>query len=422
MSVVSSLLADVPLPKVCPVRQKFDVTAIDDPARECRLKLEEKGVLDNVEKGMTVAVTVGSRGIENLPLFVKCTVEAIKSRGGKPFLFPAMGSHGGATAEGQRLMLEGMGVTEASAGAPIRSTMEVVKIGTSSVGLPVHLDRYASEADGIVVINRVKPHVSFRGRYESGIMKMLAIGAGKQKGAETCHDAGFGSMAENIESIGRAFLANANVLWALALLENSKHKTSRIEVLRADEIAGKEPALQEEAKRLSAKLYFDQLDVLIIDEIGKDIGGTGLDTNVVGRYTTPYITGGPDITRIATLDLTERSHGNANGVGIVDFTTRRLFDKMDFEQTYPNSLTSTVPATVKLPMVLHNDREAIQAAIKTCNIADKKAVRLVRCKNTNSLERIFVSEALLDEVSASGNLEIDGTPTAMQFNAEGNLF
>lgn len=419
---VSSLLANVPIPKVCPVRQTFSTASIEDPTAEFWSQMEKAGTLKKIESGMNVAIAVGSRGIENLPLIVKLTVEAVKSRGGKPFLFPAMGSHGGATADGQKLMLEGMGVTEEYTGAPIRSTMEVVQLGTASVGLPVHLDKYASEADGIIVINRVKPHVAFRGPYESGIMKMLAIGLGKQRGAEVCHDAGFGSMAENIPSIGIELLKRSNVLSAVALLENAFHKTAKIEVLHAEEIEEKEPALQEESKQLCARLYFDQLDVLILDEIGKDIGGTGFDTNMVGRYHTPYASGGPSITRIAALDLTERSHGNGNGIGILDFTTRRFYDKMDFEQTYPNSLTSTVPTSVKLPMVLANDREAIQAAIKTCNIPEKEAVRLVRIKNTNHVEDIYVSEALLDEVNAHENLKTTGVPEPFAFDANGNLF
>jgi len=389
---------------------------------EYRKRIEEKGVLKKIKNGMNVAVAVGSRGIQNLPVLVKTTVAAIKSCGANVFLFPAMGSHGGATADGQRAMLESMGITESFAGAPIRATMEVVKIGSSSVGLPVHLDKYANEADGIVVINRIKQHVSFHGPYESGIMKMLAIGLGKQKGAEVCHNAGFGSMAENIPSIGRALIENTNILWATALLENAHHETARIEILEPHEISEREPALLAESRELSPRLFFNQLDVLILDEIGKDISGTGFDTNLVGRYSTPYAKGGPDITRIAALDLTDISHGNGNGIGILDFTTRRFFDKMDFDQTYPNSLTSTIPITVKLPMVLKNDKEAIQAAIKTCNIADKSDVRLVRMKNTLSSEHILVSASLLNEVKQNPNLEVTGKLMDLEFDKNGNLF
>lgn len=422
MSTVSKLLESVPIPRVVPVRQSFDRPRMDDPGGSFVSALRSRGVLDPIKSGRQIAVAVGSRGIENLPLFVRLTIDEIRRAGGEPFVFPAMGSHGGATAEGQQSLLEGMGISEESVGAPIRSTMEVTQIGTSENGLPVYLDRYADEADGIVLINRVKPHVGFRGPFESGIMKMIAIGIGKQKGAETCHNLGFGTMAENLPAIGRIFLEKKKLLWATALVENAYHETCMIEILKGTEIEEREPVLQAEAKRLSPRLHFDQLDVLILDEIGKDISGTGFDTNLVGRFHTPYASGGPDITRIAVLDLTEKSHGNANGVGILDFTTRRLFGKMDFEQTYPNSLTSTVPTSVKLPMVLRNDREAIQAAIKTCNIADKNDVRFVRMKNTLSAERLWVSETLLDEVDSHGGLEIDGSPEDLEFDSEGNLF
>lgn len=421
MSTVTKLLETIPIPRLVPVRQAFDRPRLDDPAGELAIQLRSKGVAATIEPGQRIAVAVGSRGVENQPLFVKTIVDAIKDRGGKPFIFPSMGSHGGATAEGQKSMLEGMGVTEGYVGAPINATMEVVQIGTTSNGLPVYLDRYAYEADGIVLLNRVKPHVAFRGPFESGIMKMMAIGIGKQKGAETCHNLGFGTMSDNIQAIGRTLLEKASILCAVAVLENPYHETCRIEVLKASEIESREPELQKRAKALSPKLHFDRLDVLILDEIGKNISGTGFDTNILGRYHTPYASGGPDITRIAVLDLTDVSHGNANGVGILDFTTRRLYEKMDFEQTYPNSLTSTVPASVKLPMVLKNDREAIQAAIRTCNIADKRLVRLMRIRNTLALDTVWVSESLVDEASSNPKLEIIGGPAALSFDQNGNL-
>jgi len=319
-------------------------------------------------------------------------------------------------------MLAGMGITEETVGAPIRSSMETVEIGVSANGFPVHIDRFAAEADGIAVVNRIKPHVAFRGPCESGLMKMIVIGMGKQKGADICHELGFGTMAENLQAMGRVTLAKANILCGVALLENAYHETARVEVIARDEIPVREPALLEEAWRLYPKLYLDRLDVLIIDEIGKDISGTGFDTNVVGRYHTPYASGGPTITRIACLDITERSHGNANGLGILDFTTRRAFDKFDFDNTYPNSLTSTVPASVKIPMVLKNDRQATQAAIKTCNILKKAEVRLARIRNTVALDEIAVSENLLSEVRSHERLTTVGEPFALSFDATGNLF
>ncbi len=422
MSTIDRLLDPIPIPKVFKIRQHFERSRIDDVEGQLRAELGQRDVLSQIKKDQRIAITVGSRGISNQPLLVKTLVEEVRKAGAEPFLIPAMGSHGGATVEGQRDMLVGMGFDENYIGAPIRATMEVDQIGTTESGLPVCIDRFAHEADGIIVINRIKPHVAFRGRFESGLAKMITIGLGKQRGADICHDLGFGKMAENIISIARVTLREANILFGIGLLENAYHETCRIEVLMPDEIEREEPALQEESKRLSPMLPFDSLDVLIIDEIGKDISGTGFDTNVVGRYHTPYASGGPDITRIAALDVTEKSHGNANGLGILDFTTRRAFDKFIFEQTYPNSLTSTVPTSVKIPMVLQNDRQAIQAAIKTCNILNKEEVRLARITNTLSLGEFEVSETLMEEVEGNANLEVASKPYALSFSDEGNLF
>ena len=422
MSTIDNLLDGIPIPRLIRVRQSFERPRIADVEAELVQKLRGSGGLAKIKRGQKIAVTAGSRGISSLPLMLKVLAAEIKRVGGEPFLFPAMGSHGGATADGQREMLIGMGITEEYVGAPIRSSMETVQIGISDNGLPVHLDTYAHQADGIVVVNRIKPHVAFRGKCESGLMKMIVIGMGKQMGADICHELGVGTMAENILSMGRTALAKANIICGLGILENAYHETARLEVLAKDEIPAREPALLEEAWRLYPRIYFDRLDVLIIDEIGKDISGTGFDTNVVGRYHTPYVSGGPTITRIAVLDITDRSHGNANGLGILDFTTRRAFDKFSFNDTYPNSLTSTVPMSVKIPMVLKNDRQAVQAAIKTCNILDKSNVRLARIKNTVALDEIAVSENLLTEVGANRNLEALGEPRAFAFNDQGNLF
>jgi hypothetical protein len=283
------------------------------------------------------------------------------------------------------------------------------------------MDANAAAADGIVVVNRIKPHVCFRGPYESGLMKMITIGLGKQRGAENCHRLGFGSMAENIREIAETVIEKQNILFAVGIIENAYHQTYVLEVMGKHEIADREPDMLVLAKKLAPRLYFDQLDVLIMDEIGKDISGTGFDTSVVGRYHTPYISGGPDITRIGVLDLTERSHGNANGIGIVDFTTRRLFDKFIPEQTYPNSLTSTVPISVKIPMVLASDLLLIKAAIKTCQIPDFEQVRLVRFKNTIALDEIEISENLLTEAEQSDQMEVLSEPYLWAFDDAGNF-
>src|SRR5208283_2191623 len=422
MSTIDNLLDPIAIPRMVKVKQTFERPVIRDVIGEFKAKLGAKKVLATVKPGKNIAVGVGSRGISNQPALVKALVEEIKKAGAKPFLVPAMGSHGGATAEGQRKMLIGMGFTEEYIGAPIRATMETVQVGVSANGFPVFFDKNAYEADGTVFINRIKPHVAFRGDVESGLLKFISIGLGKQKGADICHDLGFGKMAENIPAMARVSLEKANILFAVGLLENAYHETCRIEVLNNNEIEKEEPALQMEGKRLCPKIYFDKFDALVIDQIGKDISGTGFDTNVVGRYHTPFCTGGPDITRITVLDVTDVSHGNANGLGIVDFTTKRAFDKFSFDDTYPNSLTSTVPLSVKIPMVLKNDKQSIQACIKTCNRLDKENVTLVRIKSTIALDVIEMSENLIPHAKENKYLEVVGAPYSLSFNAQGNLF
>jgi hypothetical protein len=422
LSTIDRLLDDIKIPRMVKVNQTFPRPIIGDIEKEFMDKLYGKDVLSRVRSGQKVAVAVGSRGITNLPLMVKLLIREIKKAGGDPFIVPAMGSHGGATAQGQKDMLIGMGIVEEYVDAPIHATMEVVQVGTSENGLPVYVDKYASEADAIVIINRIKPHVAFTGSYESGLMKMITIGVGKQKGADTCHNLGFGRMAESIPAIAKVTLEKTNLIFGVGMIENSYHETCRIEVLKSEEIEHEEPKLLEEAKALAPRIHFDNLEVLIIDEIGKDISGTGFDTVVVGRYHTPYKSGGPTIARVAVLDITDRSHGNGNGLGIVDFTTRRAFNKFSFEHTYPNSLTSTVPTSVKIPMVLKNDKQAMQACIKTCNILDRDKVRIVRIKNTVSLGEIEVSENLLEEIKNNQYLEIASTPFNYDFNEDGNLF
>jgi hypothetical protein len=422
MNVFNELLDRIPIPRMVRARQSYERPVLADLEEAFRSRLRGSGVLSTIREGMTIAVAVGSRGISNQPLVVRALVAELKGAGAQPFIIPAMGSHGGATAEGQKAMLEGLGIEEKYIGAPIRSTMETVEIGKAGPDLPAHIDRFAHAADGIVLVNRIKPHVAFRGSYESGLAKMVAIGLGKQRGAEICHNLGFGNMAEHIPAIARTTLAHARILFAVGLLENAYHETARIEVLPAPEILAREPALLEEAKRLSPRLAFERLDVLVMDEIGKDISGTGFDTNVAGRYHTPYISGGPQIKRIAVLDLTDKSHGNGNGLGIVDFTTRRVYEKFRFDQTYPNALTSTVPASVKIPMVLDSDRHAFQAAIRTSNLVHMEEVRLVRIKNTNEMDEIEISENLVDDARKNPFLEVVSEPFPLPFNAKGDLF
>lgn len=421
MDIFDQLLGEVPIPKFIKARQAFPRLCIEDIDAEVSKELREKGLLNSIERGQKVAITAGSRGVANIDIIIRSVVKNIKQAGAEPFIVPAMGSHGGASAEGQIKVLESMNITEGSVGAPIRSSMEVVQIGTTDSGLPVYIDKMADEADGIVVINRIKPHVGFRGPYESGLVKMITIGLGKQKGAETCHRLGFGKMAVNLPDIASVVIEKKNIVFALGILENAYDETSRIIAMGKNEILSKEPGLLEEAKSNLAKICFDKFDALIVDEIGKNITGTGMDTNIIGRYHTPYISGGPTITKLAVLDLTEQSHGNGNGIGLADFTTRRFFNKMKFDQSYPNSITSTVQITIKIPMVLENDKLCIQAAIKTSNVEDVNKIKMVRIKNTLELGEIYISESLMEEANGHPNLELIGDLEKLPFDKEGNL-
>ena len=421
MGILQDLLKDIPVPKMAKVRQTFDSSQIDDLGSAIRAELDIPKFRELIKTGMEIAVAVGSRGLDRLPELVATTIEFIKEQGATPFIVPSMGSHGGATAEGQIAVLKHLGVTEETAGCEIRSSMEVVKLGELPSGLPVYLDKYASEADGIVVINRVKPHTAFRGRVESGVMKMISIGLGKQKGAEACHQLGFKYMAENVPDMAEMIMEKRPFLFGVATVENAFDKVAEVAVLGKDEVEEKEIELQKKAKKYLPQLQFDQLDVLVIDEIGKNISGDGMDPNITGRYPTPYAHGGPDVTKMIVLDLTPETEGNANGVGTADFTTQRLVDQMDKEVTYANGLTSTVVAPTKIATTLPNDQMAIQAAIKTANILDFTEVKMVRIKNTLEISEIEVSEPLLDYVREHPNMEIISDLYDFEYDEDGNL-
>lgn len=419
--VIEELLSDIPMPKMVKIRQIFERPRIDDVEKACVEKLQNSGLIERIKPGQSVAVAVGSRGIKNIALIVRTVINEIKKKGASPFIVPAMGSHGGATAEGQKAVLEGLGVTEEYVGAPIKSSMEVVQLGKTDDGLPVYFDKIASSADAIVIINRIKPHTAFRGRIESGLMKMITIGLGKQKGAEICHAMGFGHMAKNVPQIARFALKKMPVVFGVGIIENAYDETARIEVLDPEEMEDKEAELLMWAKQHMGKILLDKFDILVIDEIGKDISGDGMDPNVTGRYPTPYASGGPDVQRIVVLSLTEKSHGNANGVGTADFTTRRLFERMRFDQTYPNALTSTVVGPVKVPMVLDTDKLAIQAAIKTLNSVAEHGPTIVRIKNTLSLEEIMISENLIPMVQGRKDIKILTEPFDLRFDDKGTI-
>ncbi|EAX48881.1 conserved hypothetical protein [Thermosinus carboxydivorans Nor1] len=421
MGIIQELLKNVPLPRLVKVYQKFSAAQVVDLPQTLRQELAKPGVGDRIRPGMRIAVAVGSRGIAEIQTITRVTVEEIKRRGGEPFIVPAMGSHGGATAEGQRQVLANLGITEDSIGCPIVSAMDVVEVGRLANGLPVLIDKNAYEADGIVVINRIKPHTAFHGPCESGLVKMITIGLGKQKGADACHAYGFKHMAEHVVEMAKIKLARTRILFGVATVENAYDCVAKIAAVPAEEIIATDQQLLKEAKAHMPRIMFDPIDVLIVDRIGKEISGDGMDPNITGRYPTPYASGGPVINKLVVLDLTEKTHGNANGIGAADFTTRKLVDKIDWEYTYANALTSTICEPIRIPMVLASDKEAILAAIKTSYARDLAAVRLVRIKDTLHLGEIYISEALLAEARANPNVEIGSEPMAMQFDAQGNL-
>ena len=419
---VANIINKQPIPRFCRVKQVFDDYKICDVENEVRQKLQRPGTLDRIGKGQRIAITAGSRSVANIARIIKTIVDETKKAGGQPFIVPSMGSHGGATAEGQAEVIATYNITEETMGCPIISNMETVQIGITQDGKPVRIDKNAFEADGIIVVGRVKPHTSFQGKYESGLVKMTTIGLGKQFGAEICHAEGFGQMGKNITNFAKVIYKNCKVLFGVATVENAHDETRRIEAIPVECIFDEEPALLEEARKHMPSILFKDLDVLIVDEIGKNFSGDGMDPNITGTFCTPYVKGGSNQQRTVVLDICEESHGNGIGLGMADFSVQRAFDKMDFEMTYPNSLTCTVTCTGKLPIILATDRLAIQAAIKTCNFIDFNNPKIVRLKNTLKVEEIYISEGLLEEANHNRKIIVLSEPSELEFDEFGNLF
>ena len=414
---------DVPLPRMVNVLQKFEAVHLGDIAATVAKEFQRPEVRARVKAGQAIAVGCGSRGIANIATIVKCVIRELQALGAKPFIFPAMGSHGAATAEGQKKVLEGYGITETTTGVPVRATMDTVIVGTLADGTPVHMDRFAAEADGIVVINRIKPHTAFRGATESGITKMLAIGIGKIVGAATCHQHGMDTFPELLPKVRDVNLARRNVLFGVGIVENAHDQTAAIEVIPSERIAEREPVLQDMAKKLMPQLFFNEIDVLIIDEMGKNISGAGFDPNITGRNRRSVKWNfGPLTKKIVILGLTPETGGNATGVGGADIITMRLFREIDIPSTYANIITSMNLDGAAIPMVMNTDQEAIQLAVKTVVRVKPRDCRIVRIRNTLELAQIQVSEPLLAEVRARPDrFQIASPPAPFAFDAEGRL-
>lgn len=421
MSIFDELLAGSAIPPFAEVEYHIPSPRLADPAAEVALRLRESGLLSRLRPGQSVCIGVGSREIANLSRIVRTLADAVKSTGAQPFIIPAMGSHGGATAAGQLDILAGYDITPQAMGVPVRATMETVKLGRTESGLDVHMDKNAAGADWIIPVGRVKPHTDFRGPIESGLSKMLTIGFGKQHGAEICHNMGFFHMSQNIQDITAVILAKMPVLLGLAIVENTHHETAKIAVVPGAQIPAAEPPLLEEARSLMATIPFRKADLLILDEIGKNISGAGMDPNVTGRST---IIGRwqPDFENIVVLDLTDVSHGNGTGLGNADVTTRRVFDKFSFEMTYPNCFTCNDGLGVKLPIIMPNDELAIRAGIRLCQGADPAlGLRAVWIENTLELEHFHISPALLPEAEGIAGMRVLGPARPVCFDAQRNV-
>ena len=422
MGAIHELLRDVPIPRMAAVQQVFDSDHIEDIPGEMRRELSREAVRAKIRPGMRIAITAGSRGIDHLAVIIRELVSFLKEQGALPFVIPAMGSHGGATAEGQLAIVHEYGVTEEFVGCPVLATMEVVKIGELDDGRPIFINRLAAEADGIISLNRIKAHTAFRGSYESGVMKMLTIGLGCQQGAEVCHRQGILHLGENVEKFAFGILKNANVLLGVGIIENAYDQTAMIRVMTGEEIPAVEPELLKLAKARMACLKLPQVDVLIVDRIGKDISGEGMDPNIAGRFIVPTIQGGIQATRIGILDITEKTLGNVVGLGMADTCSKRVVERMSREATYPNSLTSTVTSLCKIPMYFDTQKETIQATIKMTPGKAPEEITMIRIRDTLSMDTIWVSENLIPAVENMPDMQLLTEPEALQFDADGNLF
>ncbi len=408
-------------PHMYRIKQRFEGPTIQNIPAAVRETLADLRLGDKVKPGQTVAITSGSRGVANIDKITRTVVDELKGLGLKPFIVPTMGSHGEATAEGQRKILEHYGITEANMGCPIKSSMEVVRIGEVK-GIPVFCDKNAWGADHIAVIGRIKTHTDFDNEIESGLFKMMAIGLGKQHGAEHYHRAGHQyGYAQVFPTVGKTVLETGHVLFGLGIVENGYDETAKIQAMLPKDFWEGEKALLRESKVWMAKLPFEKLDLLIVDELGKDISGAGMDPNVIGRPSVQKVPEFPKIWRLFVRDLTPACEGNAIGVGMADFTTRRLVDKINYKAMNMNAITSGVADAAKVPMAFETDREAIQTALGMVGLTPPEQAKVVRIKNTLHLTELDVSEAMLPLVKAHDRLSIVSGPTEFAFDSTGNL-
>jgi uncharacterized protein DUF362 len=406
----------LPLPRFFPLRQSLPRARVDDVAATVRQELRRIDLAGRIKPGWSVAITAGSRGIADIPLVIRTVVEVVREAGGEPFVVPAMGSHGGATPEGQRHVLAEYGITEQSVGAPVRATMDTVELGRLPSGAVVYFDAHAAAANATIVVNRVKAHTAFRGQIESGLCKMTAIGLGKQRGAEQIHAHG---LKEHIPLAASLSLEHNNVVAGLALVENAAHELAVIRATPPEGFLETDRELLVAANEFLPRIPFNHLHLLVVAWLGKNISGSGMDYNVVGMWRRIGGERVPNFERIAVLDLTPESDGNGLGVGIADFTTLRLYDKLDLTKTYLNGLTSNALEAIKIPIVLESDRQAMEVALHSVGHAADARVAIVG--STLDLEDFWASEALQTDVQNDPRLQVIGPLETLEFDAAGRL-
>ena len=412
----------MPFPRMAGFRQHFDAQRLEDVETTVDAELQRTGLASRIKAGQRVAITGGSRGIANIDRITRVVVDAVRAAGGDPFVMPAMGSHGGATAAGQIEVLASYGLHEETLGCPVEATMATDQIGSLEDGTPILVNRLALEADGVIVINRVKPHTSFRGVHESGVVKMMTIGLGCHRGATMAHAQGADGLSRLIPALGKAILEHLPVLAGVAIVENAYDETMVVEALQPEEFSTREPHLLEQARVSMPRILAQGIDLLIVDEMGKEISGTGMDTNVIGRMMLPGVKEPdvPGVARILVRRLSAKTHGNANGVGLADVIPKQLHDEIDFDATYANAFTPTFLNRAYVPIVKADDRAAIGAMFEVLRMDDASHARVARIRNTLSLEHIQLSEALARD-SHHPDLHQEGDFADMSFDAEGAL-
>jgi hypothetical protein len=420
--MIARFAPDATLPRQLLVEARIPSRPLADPAAEVTAQLH--AMPDMRLHGKRIVIGVGSRGIDRIVDVVRATVAFVRARGGEPIVIPAMGNHGGATDDGQAEILAGLGVTEATVGATIHPRMTTKQVGVTASGVPVYVAEEALEANGVVLVNRIKPHTDFESTIiQSGLLKMCAIGFGKSEGAAACHRAALRlGLEKTLLEVSQAVLGSLKVMAGIALVEDGHHQLSRLEVMEANSIASREGALLAEARNLMPALPFERIDVLVIDNIGKDISGAGMDTNIIGRGIDglPRASRRSDIGAIYVRGLTPASHGNAIGLGMADVCSKRVVDSLDPEAMFTNALSAMTPTTAKIPLHFASDRDCLRAAIRFSG-TEAATAGIVRVQNTLALDRFIVSENYVQQIADRGDLSIVSEPTAWQFDGTGDF-